>query len=95
MIGNTVPEGDGAWTILMDLKDIVELVLSPTFDDASIQYLQTKIQDHRHMLQEVFPEFTLLPKHHYVEHYPDLSVLGLLSICGLCGLRANTAFSSM
>lgn len=72
MIGNTVPEGDGAWTVLMDLKNIVELVLSPAFDDSSIQYLQAKIQDHRAILQEVFPEFTLLPKHHYVEHYPEL-----------------------
>ena len=72
MIGNTVPEGDGAWTVLMDLKEIVELVLSPTFDDESIQYLQTKIQDHRQILMEVFPEFRLRPKHHYVEHYPDL-----------------------
>ncbi len=55
MIGQTVPDGDGAWTILMDLKDIVELVLSPTFDDESIEYLKTKIQDHKQMLQEVFP----------------------------------------
>lgn len=69
MIGNTVPEGDGAWTVWMDLKDIVELLLSPTFDDEYIQYLQTKVQDHRQMLQEVF---TLLPKHHYLEHYLDL-----------------------
>lgn len=72
MIGNTVPEGDGAWTVLMDLKNIVELVLSPAFDDSSIQYLQAKIQDHRAILQEVFLEFTLLPKNHYVEHYPEL-----------------------
>lgn len=72
MIGHKVPDGDGAWTILMDLKDIVELMLSPTFNDESIEYLQTKIGDHRHMLQEVFPDFRLRPKHHYVEHYPDL-----------------------
>ncbi|XP_016363601.1 myosin heavy chain, fast skeletal muscle-like [Sinocyclocheilus anshuiensis] len=71
MIGNKVPEGYGAWNVLMDLKELVELVLSP-FDDESIQDLQTKIQDPRQMLQEVFPEFRLLPKHHYVEHYPDL-----------------------
>ena len=24
------------------------------------------------MLQEVFPDFTLRPKHYYIEHYPDL-----------------------
>lgn len=72
LIGNTVPEGDNAWSILMDLKEIVELVLSPAFNDESIQYLQTKIQDHRQMLLEVFPEFRLRPKHHFIEHYPHL-----------------------
>lgn len=72
MIGKTLPEGDGAWTVLMELKDIIKLVLSPTFDDESIEYLWTKIQDHRQILREVFPEFTLLHKHHYLEHYPDL-----------------------
>ena len=72
IIGNIVPEGDVAWTVLMDLKDVVEIVLSPTFTEESLQYLQTKIQDHRRMLQETFPDFKLRPKHHYIEHYPDL-----------------------
>lgn len=72
IIGYRVPEGDDAWTILMDLKEIVELVLSPVFDEESIHYLQTKILDHRQLLQEVFPDFKLLPKHHFVEHYPHL-----------------------
>lgn len=43
IIGDAVPEGDGAWIILMDLKEIVELVLCPIFDEESIQYLQSKI----------------------------------------------------
>lgn len=72
MIGHMVPEGDGAWTVLMDLKEVVEIVLCPVFTEESIQYLQTKILDHRNMLQEVFPDFKLRPKHHYIEHYPDL-----------------------
>lgn len=45
---------DGAWTVLMDLKEVVELMLCPVFTDESIQYLQMKMQDHRHMLQEVY-----------------------------------------
>lgn len=24
------------------------------------------------MLQEVFPHFTLRPKHYYIEHYPEI-----------------------
>lgn len=72
LIGSVVPEEDGAWTVLMDLKEVVELSLCPEFTEESIQYLQSKIQDHREMLKEVFPDFKLRPKHHYIEHYPDL-----------------------
>lgn len=37
MVGSKVPEGDEIWTILMDLKEIVQLVLSPYFTEDSIQ----------------------------------------------------------
>ena len=40
----------------MDLKDIVELVVSPVHTDESISY----------------PGVRLLPKHHYLEHYPQM-----------------------
>lgn len=73
MVGSKVPEGDEAWAILMDLKEIVQLVLSPSFTEESIQYMQTKISDHRQGLQAFFPDFKLRPKHHYVEHYPELT----------------------
>lgn len=73
MVGSKVPEGDEAWAILMDLKEIVQLVLSPSSTEESIQYMQAKISDHRQGLQAVFPDFKLRPKHHYVEHYPELT----------------------
>lgn len=72
LVGNVVPEGDAAWSVLMELKDIVELVLSPTFTEETIQYLQCKIRDHKEILLEVFPDFKLRPKHHYIDHYPEL-----------------------
>ena len=70
IIGKAVPEEDGAWTVL--LMEVVELSLCSEFTEKSIQYLQSKIQDHREMLKEAFPDFKLCPKHHYIEHYPDL-----------------------
>lgn len=72
IIGNAVPKEDGAWTVLMDLKEVGELSLCSEFTEESIQYLQSKIQDHREMLTEVFPDFKLRPKHHFIEHYPEL-----------------------
>lgn len=72
LIGSRVPEGDRFWDILMELKDVVELAMSHTFTDDTIQYMACKIVDHRQLLQEVFPNLQLRPKHHFIEHYPQL-----------------------
>lgn len=72
MIGHLVPENEASWEILMDLKEIVELVVSADLSDASLSFLERKIADHRELLRETFPELRLRPKHHFVEHYPQL-----------------------
>ena len=72
LIGFRVPEGDKIWEVLMELKDIVELAVCHSFTDDTIQYMASKILDHRQLLQEVFPNLRLRPKHHYIEHYPFL-----------------------
>lgn len=72
MIGHLVPEDNKTWGILMDLKDIAELLCSSKFTDESLCYMECKISDHRNLLQEVFPDFRLRPKHHFIEHYPHL-----------------------
>ena len=36
-----------AWQILLDLKDIVELVVAPKHTDKSIVYVEGKISEHR------------------------------------------------
>ena len=56
----------------MELKYIVELAMSHTFTDNTIQCMACKILDHKQLLQEVFPNLRLRPKHHYIEHYPCL-----------------------
>lgn len=72
LIGHVVPEGEPAWQVLMDLKDIVELVVSPVHTDESISYPEMKISEHRQRHQELFPNVKLLPKHHFLEHYPEM-----------------------
>lgn len=55
IIGHLVPEGEPAWEVLMDLKDIMELVVAPSHTDESIAYLEGKISGHRQKFQELFP----------------------------------------
>lgn len=72
IIGFKEPESEPAWHLIMDLKDIVELVVYPFHTHDTIRYLDTKISEHRHRYLQVFPEKKLLPKHHFLEHYPQL-----------------------
>lgn len=72
MVGSKIPEGDLAWEVLLVLKDIVELVVSQVHTEETICYLDSKISEHRHRFLQVFPQEKLIPKHHFLEHYPDL-----------------------
>lgn len=72
LIGHCVPEGENAWEILMLLKDIVELTVATRHTEETLIFLDCKITEHRRLLQSTFPKFRLRPKHHYVEHYPQL-----------------------
>lgn len=72
IIGQLIPEDEPAWHIVLDLKDIVELVVAPVHCDESISYLACKISEHRQRYRELFPNNSILPKHHFLEHYPVL-----------------------
>lgn len=72
IIGSRIPIDDPAWQILLTLKDIVELSVAPLHSPESVAYLDQKIYEHHHRLQELFPHLSLTPKHHFLEHYPAL-----------------------
>jgi len=72
IIGKLVPSDEPAWQVILDLKDIAELVVAPVHCLESIAYLECKISEHRERYQELFPEQKLLPKHHFLEHYPEM-----------------------
>lgn len=72
LVGPKMQEEEQAWQLLMTLKDVVELVMSPTHSEESIGLLDSLISEHRHRFCSVFPEGKLTPKHHFVEHCPQL-----------------------
>lgn len=72
LIGDIVPEDDDAWSVILELKVIVELLASSSFTDESLCYLDAKISEHGKLLLIVFPGLKLKPKHHFLEHYAHL-----------------------
>ncbi|XP_027132715.1 uncharacterized protein LOC113745374, partial [Larimichthys crocea] len=72
MVGALVPVDEPVWQVVLNLKDIVELVVAPVHSAESVGYLECKISEHRKLYLEVFPGQNLLPKHHFLEHYPEM-----------------------
>lgn len=72
IIGLKVPEDEPVLQMLMILKDIVDLAMSPIHTEESICYLESFISEHRSRFLEAFPQQKLRPKHHFPEHYPQL-----------------------
>ena len=72
IVGERIPENDPKWLVLLNLKDIVELVISSDHTDSTLCFLDSKISEHRHRFLAAFPQQTLIPKHHFLEHYPQL-----------------------
>ena len=81
MIGSLIPKDNVFWCFLLELKDIVELVFGYKLSITHIHSLTLKIQDHLATFRELFPSRRLLPKHHFMLHYPRLiTVLGPLRL---------------
>ena len=72
LVGELVPPDEPAWQAILDLKEIIEIVAAPMHTTQSIAFLKAKICDHRHRLQEVFPDKKLFQKHNFVENYPRM-----------------------
>lgn len=56
IFGKLIPEDEPAWQLILDLKDIVDLVVCPVHTNESIAYLETKISEHRYSYCTLFPE---------------------------------------
>jgi len=71
MIGDLIPENDEVWKFVLILIKIVDLLLSYTFTESSINYLEQLIKDHNSAYCILFND-TLKPKHHFLIHYPNI-----------------------
>lgn len=72
IVGKLVPIDEPAWQVILYLKDIADLVVAKVHTLESIAYLECTISDHRKCYQALFPDQRLLPKHHFLEHYPEM-----------------------
>ncbi|KAJ8048999.1 hypothetical protein HOLleu_01533 [Holothuria leucospilota] len=82
MLGDVIPPGNQYFELILSLIAVVELICAPVQDGSTIALMKSKITDLLYLLRELFPDFTMKPKCHFLVHYSDLTMkYGPLSKC--------------
>jgi hypothetical protein len=90
LVGDKVPESDAMCKLYLILHDIADLFFSESCSVGDCVYLQYKIEDHHSLLLSLFPDKNLLPKHHFLLHYPQvMRKMGPVSRCSSMRFEAK------
>lgn len=71
LFGDIVPEGDEHWTLLLLLLQIINIVFSPSLTIGMTVHLKHLIMEHHSLFKQLYPDKNLMPKHHFMVHYPS------------------------
>ncbi|KAF7640992.1 hypothetical protein LDENG_00001030, partial [Lucifuga dentata] len=76
LIGDKIhsPLENEVWQLILQLRQIVELICAPAITTDQTAYLKVLIDEYIVSRKETFPSHPLKPKHHYLLHYPDLTM---------------------
>ncbi|XP_045078395.1 uncharacterized protein LOC123491558 [Coregonus clupeaformis] len=70
IFGDLVQKDDKYWQLLLLLLQIVNIVFSPILTEGMTICLKHLIAEHHRLFKYLFPDRNLLPKHHFMIHYP-------------------------
>lgn len=70
LFGDIVPTGNEHWSLLLILLQIINIVFSPSLTQGMTVYLKHLIIEHHDLFKQLYPHRNLIPKHHFMIHYP-------------------------
>ncbi|XP_047123578.1 uncharacterized protein LOC124806573 [Hydra vulgaris] len=71
MIGKYIPDEEPHWKLLILLLRCLDIIFAPAITDGLITQLEFLIEEHHCYFKSVYPESRLIPKHHFMLHYPE------------------------
>ena len=93
IIGDKIPTDDPHWKSYLLLLRICQISNSPVCSPDTIAYLRVLIEEKLHTFKSLYPNEKLLPKHHYMLHYPaQIERLGPLIQCWTMRQEAKLSF---
>ncbi|KAK0150881.1 hypothetical protein N1851_008003 [Merluccius polli] len=70
IFGDVVQEGNAHWRLLLLLLQIMNIIFSPVVTDGMTVCLKHLIVEHHQLFKELYPHRKIIPKHHFMTHYP-------------------------
>lgn len=70
IIGNKVPTNNQLWDCYLMLLDILEICTARVLSVGLVNYLSALIEDHHVMFKRCYPGSSVIPKMHYMTHFP-------------------------
>ena len=77
LVGHLIQDkSDDVWQLILLLREIVQLVTAPAISGGQVAYMHICIQEYMYIdsRANLFPDVSLRPKHHYLLHYPALTL---------------------
>ena len=71
MIGHLVPDDDPHWLNFLLLLTIIDYLFARVISSFGVDYLHVIIDDHHSSFTELYQSCNIIPKMHYMVHYPD------------------------
>jgi hypothetical protein len=71
VIGSKVPVGDENWHLLLLLLDCLDIIFAPVVTPGLSDMPAYLIEDHHSLFKTLYSDSRLLPKHHFLIHYPE------------------------
>lgn len=84
---------DPVWQMLLNLREIVNLICAPALSESQVGILSNKIETYLQLRVELFPDIPLKPKHAFMQHYPHtIQALGPLKHLWTLRFESKHAF---
>ena len=88
IVGNYINEDDDNWLHFLQLLDIMEYTFSPTVLSDTPAYLTMIISSNLTTYKELYPEFSFIPKMHYMVHIPQY-LYKYVNVWNMCLIAIN------
>jgi hypothetical protein len=72
MIGKKISEECAHWENYLLLLTIIDYCFAPTISEEWVAYLRMMIDEHHKCFTQLYPSCRLIPKAHYLVHYPEI-----------------------